>query len=88
MPLLMLDRGKEAPTPLEDAAAAVELLPAQPRRLPGQPKVDLEVKDVYDRLVALYMAEHRPEDTFLATERCRSRGFEAATHAVYVADRS
>jgi CHAT domain-containing protein len=65
----------EAITGLEAAAEVVELLPAQPRRRAGQPRIDMEFKDVYDLLVALNVRQKRSEAAFHAAERWRSRGF-------------
>jgi CHAT domain-containing protein/tetratricopeptide (TPR) repeat protein len=65
----------EALAGLEAAAEVVELLPAQPRRRAGQPRIDMEFKDVYDLLVSLNVREKRAEAAFHAAERWRSRGF-------------
>ena len=73
--LAALGKNEEAERALKEASAAVELLPARPRRAPGSPRIDFEFKDVYDQLVKLYVGQNRAEDAFDAAERWRSRGF-------------
>lgn len=73
--LAALKRDAEAEKALLEAASAVELLPARPRRAPGAEHIDFEFKDVYDQLVKLYAAQNRAADAFDAAERWRSRGF-------------
>ncbi len=73
--LAELHRDADAEKALLEAASAVELLPARPRRAPGSVHIDFEFKDVYDQLVKLYAAQNRAADAFDAAERWRSRGF-------------
>jgi tetratricopeptide (TPR) repeat protein len=73
--LAELHRDADAEKALLEAASAVELLPARPRRAPGAVHIDFEFKDVYDQLVKLYAAQNRAADAFDAAERWRSRGF-------------
>lgn len=73
--LMALNRGAEAEPSLDEAAAAVELLPSKPPRAFGSARVDFEFRDVFDALVALNLERGRPEAAFDAAERARARAF-------------